>query len=139
MLLERKINNFEVPITNKIVPDGTAMRTLGAWVGNGSNTDPQWNAILERQKKILDTWKTTHLSYKGKELILKSLVISIAFYLATVNGMSDRVRKAMKKMMKDFLWDDRKTGYMQWENVTAPKSEGGLNMPDLDARLDVFK
>jgi len=51
------------------------------------NDNMQWDKIIKAQEKIIDMWSNTNLTYKGKEIILKSLVQSKANYLATVNGM----------------------------------------------------
>jgi len=45
---------------------------------------------------------------KGKEIILKAIVQSKEMFLATVNGMSKEIEEKMKKMFKDFIWNERK-------------------------------
>jgi len=124
---------------DKIIQEGEAMRTLGAWVGNNSNTETQWNGILNDQRKILEVWAKMNLSFKGKELVLKALVQSKALFLATVNGMPEDVMHVMHKQMKDFVWNGKPKGDMAWHTVIKDKAEGGLAMPDLKARLDAIQ
>src|SRR5882762_11214892 len=111
------------------------MQTLGACIGNNIDTHPQWDAILEKQKFVMDTWAKLYPSYKGKELLLKTLVQSKALFLATVNGMPKDIIDKMTKQMKNFLWDEKPKGYMNWKGSTAPKSKGGLDIPDIETRL----
>ena len=122
----------------KIIPDGTAMRTLGAWVGNETKTYPQWQKILEKQKEIMDKWSEANLSFRGKELILKALVQSRALFLATVNGMPKDIQETMTKEMKNFLWNNRK-GLMCWDEIIAERELGGLGIPDIIARTEAIQ
>ncbi|KAI1782546.1 hypothetical protein LXA43DRAFT_905491, partial [Ganoderma leucocontextum] len=115
------------------------MRTLGSWVGNGISTHPQWESILKRQERTVEIWKKARLSNNGKQLIAKSLIQSISLYLATVNGMPKDVEKRMEKILRDFLWDGKKIGYMRYDEVIMPKEDGGLNMPDIRARNEAIQ
>jgi ribonuclease HI len=123
----------------KIVKDGMPMRTLGAWVGNETHIYPQWQTILDKQKEVMDLWSRSHLPFKGKELVLKALVQSRALFLATVNGMPKDIMKTMQKQMKDFVWDGKAKGLMRWEEIIAKRKEGGLNIPDIEARLEAIQ
>ncbi len=123
----------------RIVKDGEAMRTLGAWVGNNVSTNPQWESILDRQVRTIQLWTKARLSTKGKELIIKSLVQSLAVYLATVNGMPADIETRMNRLFKNFLWDDKKVGYMRYDEVRAPIEMGGLNMPDIKLRNEAIQ
>jgi len=126
-------NSIENNVT--IIPDGASMRTLGARIGNDIDTRPQWYTILEKQKLVMDSWSKTHPSYKGKELLLKALIQSKALFLATVNGMPKDILTKMNSQMRNFLWDNKPKGYMEWKATTAPKNKGGLNIPNIETRL----
>ena len=135
---ERKVNGYEIERGTTVIKDGVPMRTLGAWIGNKCNVNAQWDKILERQKKILNVWQGCHLSYRGKELILKALVMSRAMFLTTVNGMPEEVKQRMQSIMKDFMWDGKKRGKMAWEQIINKREDGGLNIPDIGARVDAI-
>ena len=119
-----------------LIKDGELMRTLGAWIGNNAEAYPQWRGILEKQEKTIETWSKMHLSYKGKELIAKALIISRALFLATVNGMPEMIMKAMQEQIKDFIWDGKRKGLMRWSEIITDRKEGGLGIPDIEARLE---
>lgn len=136
----RNLNNREgnrLKDNIKIIKEGQSMRTLGAWIGHKTDTCPQWNKILEKQKSILDKWSTMNLSYKGKELVLKALVTSRTLFLATVNGISNNMIEEMHKEMKKFLWDNKRSS-MAWKDAIMPREKGGLSIPDLSVRKDVI-
>jgi len=116
----------------RIVKDGETLRTLESYMGNKAN---QMNQILKKQNEVLNAWKTLNLSISGKELILKSLVQSRALFLATVNRMPKDIQKRIEKQMKDFIWNDKKAT-MNWKEVSQPREIGGLNMPNIETRIE---
>lgn len=79
-----------------------------------------------------------NLSLKGKELIAKALIQSRAIFLATVNGMPKAVQDKMDKLIKDFIWNGKSRGLLQWKFATWERKMGGLNMPDINARADAI-
>lgn len=122
-----------------IIKDGEPMRTLGAWVGNMSDTRLQWDRILEQQQKIMDTWSKMNLPFGGKELVLKALIQSRALFLATVNGMPKDIMHTMKKQMRSFMWNGKRRGDVMWESIIRRRDEGGLGIPDIEARVDAIQ
>ena len=135
----RKIGKNTIEDNVKIVKDGESMRTLGAWVGNETNTKLQWNTILQKQEEAIIAWSNTNTSLKGKEIILKALIQSKAMFLATVNGMPKDIEEKMKSLFKNFLWDNKKRGLMEWKQVIAPREQGGLGVPDIRARIEAIE
>jgi hypothetical protein len=135
----KKLGNIQIEPTAKIIKEGQAMRTLGAWVGNEINTKAQWDIIVKKQQQTLDIWSSAHLSLKGKEIVLKALVQSQAIYLATVNGLPQDTERRMEKMYRNFVWDGKEKGLMEWKKAIAPKSLGGLNLPDLRSRIQAIQ
>jgi len=69
-----KTTNDKIDQAIRIVKDNDSLRTLGAYIGNNSETSIQWEEILKRQSKILKSWSKISLSAKGKELIMKALI-----------------------------------------------------------------
>ncbi|KAF8867743.1 hypothetical protein CPB84DRAFT_1698413, partial [Gymnopilus junonius] len=80
-----------------------------------------------------------HLSFQGKELILKALVQSRAIFLATVNGMPKSVEQRMLKLYQKLLWGEDKAGLMTWGKAINKKDIGGLNVPDIRSRLEAIE
>ena len=66
-----------------------------------------------------------------KELILKAIITSKAWFLVTVNGMPEHIEMQMVQNMKEFLWGKQKKGLMPIDKVIAPREEGGLGMPSI--------
>jgi hypothetical protein len=52
---------------------------------------------MERQSKTMKLWNSYYPSMAGHILIVKALVVSIAYYLMTVNGISCKNLETMDK------------------------------------------
>jgi len=133
-----KTNNDKLDQAIRIIEDNDLLRILGAHIGNDSKTNIQWKTILKRQSRILKKWAKTSLSSKGKELILKALIQSRTLYLATANEMPKNIAQRMTRQMKSFIWEDKRP-LMNWMDVTQPKENRGLGLPDIEARLEAIQ
>jgi hypothetical protein len=131
----RIVGKERLPDHVKIKKDREPMRTLGSWVGNQISIEDTWIEITKKHKEIMDTWAKSHPTLRGKELILKALVTSRSWFLATVNRMPEHIEKEMTQNIKNFLWDGRERGLMELKATTAKREEGGLGIPDIKARL----
>ena len=134
----RKLNDLPGNVLRneiRIIKEGEPMRTLGAWIGHNIDISPNWNNIVEKQKEIMNKWSTMNISLKGKELILKSLIASRAFFLATVNGIPNHIIDQIHKNMRHFVWDGKK-GSLNWKEAVMPREKGGLALPDLYVHKD---
>ena len=87
----------------------------------------------------MNTWKKSRPTFRGKELILQALTMSKSWFLATINGMPKHIQREMEKNMKDFLWDGRKKGLITMEAASAPRENGGLGIPSIEARLKAIQ
>ena len=139
MIETRKMGENEITDDKRIIKEGESMRTLGSWVGNAKTDTLQWEKVIKSQEKVLEIWSKQNLTTKGKELILKSLVQSKAVFLATVNGMPIEVQNEMTKMYHDFVWNGKKRGLIKWDQAIVKRSEGGLGMPDIKARVEAIE
>ena len=139
VIATRKVGDNTIDEGIRIIKEGEPMRTLGAWVGNNADTSQQWDWIIKKQERVLKTWEGNHLSYQGKELILKALVQSRAMFLTTVNGMPRNIEEKLTKMYKDFLWDNKSRGLMTWKQVASTRKQGGLNVPDVKSRVQAIQ
>ena len=133
-----KTTNDKIDQAIRIVKDNDSLRTLGAYIGNNSKTSIQWEEILKRQSKILKSWSKMSLSAKGKELIIKALIQSRALYLVTANEMPKSIAQRMTSQMKSFMWEGKRL-LMNQMDVTQPRSNGGLDLLDIEARLEAIQ
>jgi len=71
-------------------------------------------------------------------MITKNLVVSLAQYLMTVNGISTKNLLTMEKNIRKFIWS-RKRGQLAWERAILPVKEGGISTPSIKIRYKSIK
>ena len=69
---------------------------------------------------------------------MKALIQSRTLYLATANKMPKNIVQRMTRQMKSFIWEDKRP-LMNWMDVTQPKENRGLGLPDIEARLEAIQ
>ena len=84
-------------------------------------------------KQILDSWKQRNLTYKGKILTLKSLVISKLTYTAQIVPCPHECVSQYDRLFQKFLWGNR--AKVKKENMINSIQDGGLNMIDIHTQF----
>jgi len=134
----REFNNWKIDNEIHIAKEGEAVRILGSWQGNKVNIQDKWNEMMEKQLKTMKWWNFHYPSVMGRVLIVKALVISLAYYLMTVNGITRKCLLAMEKNIRHFIWNGRK-GQIAWERAILPVKEGGIGAPSVRIRYKAIK
>lgn len=136
----RKIsaNDDVIPNEINIVEERTAVRSLGAWIGNSiDNTEP-WQPILERIKRNLEMWSKRKPTMKGKKLIVGLEVGSRSQYLTMVQTMPQKIEDKLISMIRDFIWDGNKHPPISLSTLIKPVEMGGIALLDLKARNEAI-
>jgi len=134
----RKFNNWGIDREIHIAQEGEAIQILGSWQGNGIDIQAKWNDITEQQAHTMKLWSLLYPSIAGQVLIVKALVISLAYYLMTVNGISCTALMAMEKSIHSFIWSGQR-GQMAWERAILPILKGGIGAPIIKPRNKAIK
>ena len=123
----------------RITSDGEAIRFLGAWIGNHTNDATPWEPILVRISKGLDGWRKSRPTMMGRKLIVQVMVGGHTQYLTKAQGMPNHIEAALTKTIRDFMWEDDSSPRLPLETLQRPRSEGGLNLLDLQARNEAIE
>ena len=108
----------------------TNVKTLGIHHGYEINETAVWMQKINKIKSCIQIWKTRDLSYIGKVLIIKSLLVSQIGYLSDIISVPNNVIKEIESLLWNFLWNNkqplvnRKTMYLDC-------NEGGVKMLNL--------
>ena len=138
LIQSRDLNGWIIPEEVRIAQDGEATRILGSWQGNGIIIQDKWNNILEKQMRTMNRWAPLFPSVAGRVLLTKSLVVSLAHYLMTVNGITRKILSSMEKNIRRFIWNGKK-GQLAWDRAILPIKEGGINAPSVKLRYETIK
>ena len=85
---------------------------------------------INKIKSCIQIWKSRKLSYVGKVLVIKSLLVSQIRYLADIRPVPNNVIKEIESIIWSFIWNNkqplvnRKTMYLNC-------NEGGVKMLNL--------
>ena len=104
----REFNGWKIANMIHIAQDGEATRILGPWQGNGINIQAKWHEKLENQQNTMKLCSLSYPSVAGRVLIAKALVVSLAYYLMTVNGITYKHLMTMERNVRKLIWNNRK-------------------------------
>ena len=88
--------------------------------------------------KTMKQWTHLYPSVAGQVLLAKTLVVSLAQYLMTVNGISSKNLTTMERNIRCFIWNGKK-GQLVWERAILPVQEGGISAPSVKIRYKSIK
>jgi len=134
----REFNGWKFEDGIHIAQEGEAVRILGSWQGNGVNIQPKWNEMIEKQLKTMKRWNIFYPSATGRVMIAKSLVVSLAYYLMTVNGIDRGTLEIMERNIRHFIWNGKR-GQIAWERAILPIKEGGIGAPSIKILYKAIK
>lgn len=138
----RKINQEDKKTLDhqiKIVRDGEAVHSLGAWIGNKINDPMPWETILDIIREKLERWNRTHPMLYGKRLIAQVVIGGHTQFLTKAQGMPPHIEEALMKILRDFIWDHNTHLRIALEYLYLSLDEGGLNLLDINSRNEAIE
>ena len=103
-----------------------------------SNTDLfnelNWLVKIDKIQKVISLWKMRNLTFYGKIVVIKILLISQLIYLGTCYTMPPKYVKKLNKILYSFLWNSKREKVKRAVVINSTL-QGGLGMVDLDAKL----
>ncbi|XP_071933729.1 uncharacterized protein [Coffea arabica] len=92
--------------------------------------------IVDKAKSKMQGWKHNLLSYAGKEVLLKSIVMALPTYIMSCcrlpKGLCKEICGYMAKFWRGQNEGERKMQWISWEKITQVKGSGGLGFRDLE-------
>ncbi len=130
--------SVSLPAEAKVVPDGVAIRSLGAWIGNKVDNETPWTPMIETIQKRLSKWAARRPTLYGRKLAVGMEVGGRTQFLAKAQTMPDGVVDRIKKAVKDFMWPGETRPMISKDTLHRAVKEGGLNLLDIEARNDAI-
>jgi len=84
-------------------------------------------------------WKGLGLSCKGKVRVVNMFVLTKLFYRLEIVDISNSIKIEFEKKIKNFIWNDRKTGRLELNALTLGYQQGGLQLYDIDMRIKTMR
>ena len=103
-----------------------------------SNMQENFDTKVREIEQTIGNWKHRFLSPLGRLVIVKTLLLSkIAHVAIVLPTVSNKLVKKLESMIFSFIWG--KSSNVARVDAKKPETEGGLNMPDIDASWKSFK
>lgn len=83
----------------------------------------------------MEIWKSRDLTYKGRVLILKSLIISQIGFEIEMRGIPDNFKKEINQLMWSFIWEG-KNDQIKRDVCVLSHEEGGIGMINIDSFIN---
>ncbi|KAL1749723.1 hypothetical protein FB107DRAFT_172576, partial [Schizophyllum commune] len=92
------------PPNVRVAVEGSVVRILGAFFGNGIDDGGVWAPILDKVCAALERWGHAHTTLEGRRHIVQFTAAGMTQFLAEVQGMPGRVLQRLRAIARNFLW-----------------------------------
>ena len=109
-------------------------KTLGIWFSKDpdESTRLNYDTQLDKIKTTLQIWKQRNLSWKGRVMIIKTLILPQVTHLFSMTFTPQNFLVQLDKLIFTFLWRD-KPPRIKRDTIIASIEDGGLKMTDIMA------
>ena len=133
----RCINPTDPPLPQeiRIAEDGSAVRNLGAWIGNGIKEVEPWEPILDKVRTTLQRWNKGHPTLDAKRHVVQMFAGGMTQFLTKAQGMPRQIEDALVKIVRSFIWDDSSAPpLISIKKLYTSKEQGGINLLNIPTR-----
>ncbi|GFS40060.1 hypothetical protein Acr_00g0066450 [Actinidia rufa] len=97
----------------------------------------QFSPLLDKISGYISAWAGANLSYAGRTKLVKSVLQGVECFWLSIIPIPAGVRSKIIQLCRNFLWsgncNSNKKPLVAWNEVTMPKSEGGLGIRNMKA------
>ena len=94
-----------------------------------------WKWLLAKIEKRLTHWSFRWLSRVGRLVLIKSVLMAIPVYWASLSWVPKGILASIDKLCKTFLWSgsnqDTVSPWVAWDKISKPKEWGGWGIKNL--------
>lgn len=112
------------------------IKILGVVFDQRNNGVKCWEGILDKVKKKVAFWKFRKLTFTGKILIIKAIILPLLLYTGLVYYPGEVVMKRIIRELFMFVWG-AKMERVKREVLCKDVNKGGRGMPDVRLFLSV--
>ena len=113
-----------------------------AGVTVGKNMKMLTTTLIEKKvlkvRNLLNMWKARNLTIKGKITLLRSKVVRVFLYVATIVYVPENIIKQVDDLFFDFIWPSGKH-HVKKKVLIQEIESGCLKMPDISSVLKAVK
>ena len=112
------------------------IKIVGFKIGNNVTQDDIWHPIYVKFEKVLNLWKSRHLSLLKKSIAVNVLASSKIWYMyiGSVLYMSKHYICKFQRLIFNFVWNC-KSEPLARKTMYLTKNSGGLNIVNIENKL----
>ena len=84
------------------------LKVLGVVTGVGDLVEENWRPRVDAVAKVLSSWRSCSLSFRGKALVINALALSRIWYVASLVYMPLRILHKLCTLVGNFFWSGKK-------------------------------
>lgn len=85
----------------------TKVKILGVFLGLGNRQEDHWHPRIDAVDRVLKSWRSRVLSFRGKSLVINALALSRVWYVASLIHMPAWVLKELTSLAFSFFWSGK--------------------------------
>ena len=110
------------------------INVLGVTISHHDIVNKNYQPLLEKSKKILDSWKNRGLSLIGKIQVVNTLIASLFVYkMMVLPTIPKKFIQTMDNIIREYLWGGKKAK-IAYKILQNSKKEGGLDLINLEIK-----
>ena len=110
------------------------LKVLGVFIGVGDLIEDNWRARINAVDKVLSSWRSRSLSFRGKSLVINVLALSRIWYVASLVFMPPRILHELCSLVFKFFWSGKRDFVSRTVVVQSPLF-GGFSVVDVKLKV----
>ena len=132
-------SNAQLYDINQVKWSNEDISVLGVQIAHENIVEKNFEHLIEKTKRILNTWYNRGLSLLGKVQIVNTLIASLFVYkMMVLPAMPSAMFKKLDNIIRDYIWKGKKSK-IALNILQNPKEEGGLNLVNLRKKDKALK
>ncbi|XP_074314287.1 uncharacterized protein LOC141649497 [Silene latifolia] len=111
------------------------VKYLGIPLFSSRLTQPMFNSLLDKIRRLVSHWASNLLSYAGKIQLINSVIFGLRNFWGYSVLLPKGIAKKINKLCKDFLWGiepgHSKHVFKSWDSFCLPREEGGVDIKEV--------
>ena len=110
------------------------IKVLGVFIGPGDLEEDNWRPRIDAVDRVLKSWRSRILSFRGKALVINALALSRVWYVASLIHMPAWVLKELSFLAFSFFWSGKRE-LVSRSSVSLSPLFGGFSVVNIKYKV----